>query len=328
MHGIRRAAVIAVAGILPAVASAVTITVTPGSSIQAAIDAAGTGDVISVATGEYAEDIDFRGKAIAVIGAGDVSIIRGTGQSSVVRFASGEGAESVLDSVTVTGGVADRGGGIYIAGSSPTILRSVIIGNRARQQGSGVYVEAGSPQLYNNLIAYNGSAGGDPHSVEIQSAAPRLINNTIVRSDSNGIILRGTSPAVIMNNIIAFNGTRAAGGRRGRGICDFSGGAATIHYNLFYRNVVAAVLTDGKDYRRVRDVQRAAGLPRFKGNADASPGFRRRVPRTSELAAADDFALRPNGRAVGAGSLDPQFNNLDGTRNTVGFTGGPYAAAP
>jgi hypothetical protein len=309
-------------------APAATIAVDPGMSIQAAIDAASDGDVIAVGTGEFNEEIDFTGKAIMVVGTGPDSVIHGTGNGPVVTFASGESPQSVLDSFTITGGVAERGGGIYIAGSSPTILRTLIVANRALSQGSGVYIRASEAQLYNNLVALNRSAGGDPHSIEIQDAAPRLINNTIVRGDSNGIILRGVSPAVIMNNIIAFNGSRSAAGRRGRGICDFSGGTATIHYNVFSRNVIAAVLTDGADYRRVRDVQNATGSPRFEGNLDGLPGFRRTRPTQSGTVRVEDFALRRNARAVDAGVLLPEFYDLDGTRNDVGFTGGPYAAVP
>jgi len=321
------AAVLVIAGLVPMPVRSATISVEVGSSIQAAISAATGGDVITVAAGEFPEDIDFLGKAIAVIGSGPASVIRGTGLGSVVQFANGEGSDSVLDSFTITGGVADRGGGIYISGASPMIARNVITQNQARLQGSGLYITASNAQLYNNLITYNQTAGGDPHSVEIQDAAPQLINNTIVRGDSNGIILRGASPAIIMNNIIALNGSSG----RGRGICDFSGGTAVMHYNLFFRNMLAAFLTDGTDYRRVRTVQSTAGLPRFTGNVDGSPRFQRPISRDPERTQVEDFIPRlrgRRGRAANAGNPEAQYNNLDGTRNHLGFTGGPFAAVP
>src|SRR5260221_8859785 len=81
---------------------AATITVNSGESIQAAIDAADDGDVISVSAGTFVEDIDFRGKAITVVGVGADSVLHGTGSGPVVTIANGEGSDSVLDSLLVT----------------------------------------------------------------------------------------------------------------------------------------------------------------------------------------------------------------------------------
>lgn len=314
-------------------AAAVTIDVPAGQSIQAAIDVATDGDVVAVAAGTFNEDLDFTGKAIQVVGTGPLSVVRGSGTGPVVTFASGEAADSILDGFTITGGVADRGGGIFIDGSSPTIARTVIFDNRARSQGSGIYLRASSAEIHNNLIAYNQTALGDPHGVEIVDASPRFINNTVVRGDSNGLIIRGNSPAIVMNNIIAYNGLRVDGDRRGRGICDFSaGGSAQIHYNVFRLNNVGALLTSGTDFRRIRTAQREIAPPRLLGNVDGRPGFvRTRPPRIGDLetdgfAVADfELNLTRRGYAIDAGDPDPAFNDLNGTRNDAGFTGGPGA---
>jgi hypothetical protein len=316
-------------------AGAGILAVTEGESIQAAIDAAAPGDTITVGAGVYSEDLDFRGKAVTVAGAGPASVLQGTGTGPVVRFTSGETAESVLDSFTVTGGNALRGGGILISGGSPTVLRNVIAHNRALGQGSGIYVEASTARIFNNLLVYNRSAGGDPHSIQILNAAPLVVNNTIARGDSNAILTSGASPAVIMNNVIAYNGAVVDREGRGRGICDFSaGGSATIAYNVFHRNRVAALLTNGRDFRRIGRAEREIGPPRLFGNLDGNPGFvRRRPPRIADPRALAttpaDFTLRAMGarRAVDAGNPDPAHDDLDGTRNDAGFTGGPTAPA-
>jgi len=308
--------------------AAATIPVPAGQSIQAAIDAAQDGDTISVAAGEFVGDLDFVGKAVAVVGAGPTTVVHGSGNGPVVRFVSGEGAASILDSLTVTGGVADLGGGLRIIGASPTILRTVITGNRASGRGSGVYLQASTATLRNNLIAHNGNAGlGDPHSVEIDSASPSLVNNTIARGDSNGILVRGPSAPLIANNVLASNGSIVDGGRRGRGICDFSPAGTRMEYNVFFRNRVGALLTNGTDYRRIRSAQGGIGAPRLVGNVDGRPGFldppRRRLTEPFD---ANDFALGTVGspHAVDAGNPDPAFNDRDGSRNDAGFTGGPY----
>jgi hypothetical protein len=309
---------VAVFVLLTTAAQAATVVVAEGESIQAVIAAAVDGDTIAVGPGTFVEDLDFLGKAIVVRGTGAATVVRGTGTTSVVRFASGEGPGSVLDGLTVTGGVAERGGGIAVVGASPTIVRTTVVGNRAVTEGSGVYLEASAARLYNNLIAWNASAGGDPHSVQIRDGAPRLVNNTIVRGDSNGVLVRGTALPILVNNILAYNGSRPTGFEaRGRGLCDF-GPATVIRWNLFYRNRRAALLTaDGTDYRRVRAAERALGDPRLANNLDRSPRF--------VSPARSDFRLRPTSAAVRAGDPDPAFANLDGSRNTIGHLGGPYA---
>lgn len=317
-----RAAVLAACCAVVCVPSATVageIQVGTGHSIQEAIDAATTGDTIAVSAGTFVEDLDFRGKAVSVVGRGTASVLLGTGTGPVVRFVSGETPASVLDSFTITGGAAGTGGGILVDRASPTILRNVVTGNRASGQGSGIAVLGpASPQILNNLLSYNTNLDGvgDPHTIQVLGATPVIVNNTIVEGDSNGILLNGTAAAatIIMNNVIAVNGTPGAG--RGRGICDFSGGAV-IQYNTFYRNVVAALLTRSGQYRRVRAAERAFADPDFRDNSDRSPRFvdlRRGA-----------FHLRTRSPASHGGNPDPAFANRDGSRNTMGYTGGPLA---
>jgi hypothetical protein len=318
---------------LPWSSDAAVLPVSPGESIQVAIGLAAPGDVIQLGAGVYTENIDFSGKAVTVRGLGVATVLQGTGGGSVVTFSSGEELDSVLDSVVVTGGSAEIGGGIYIADASPTVIRTVVFNNEASSRGSGIYLLGSSAALRNNAVIYNHNAGGDPHSIDVTDASPSIINNTILRNDSNGIILRGTSPALILNNLIALNGSRG----RGRGICDFGGAVATIHYNLFWRNRRAALLTNGRDFRSILRAERIIGAPRLAENVNGYPELIfRRPPRlgTRRFLALDlnefipGLQPRPDGprrRAIDAGHPDPLYDDLDGTRNDIGMTGGPQA---
>ncbi len=312
-------------------AGAVTIIVSPGESVQAAIDAATPGDRIEVQPGTYVENIDFGGKDVSVVGSGPDTVLQGTGVGSVVTFQGGETAAAVLDSMVVQGGSAAQGGGIYIFQASPTVVRNIVYDNRASQRGSGIHVEQAAPMIQNNLIVYNQTSSGDPHSIEVVDADPTISNNTILRNDSNGVILRGNTTAAVKNNLIGRNGSRG----RGRGICDFSPGTTEISYGLFWRNRKAALLTGGKDFGKIRKAQLFLGPPRLVGNVDGNPKlFMRRPPaigskKAGALTVAEMAAsFRPNPaarrrRAIDAGDPDLAYDDRDGSRNDIGFTGGP-----
>lgn len=321
------AAALACCFALEAKAEAATIAVPADfATIQAGIDAAADGDTITVAPGLYVENVDFLGKAVHVVGAGAETVIRGTG-GSVVRFDTGEGNDSILDSVMVTGGNATQGGGIRILGASPTVVRTIVWNNRATSSGSGIYVSGGSEALlYNNLIAYNSNAGGDPHGIQIANSSPYVVNNTVARVDSNGLHTSGATSALVLNNIFARNGSPG----RGRGICDFSGGATGIYYNVFFRNRISAFLRNGRDWKTARLIQRDRPDDGALGeNVDGKPKFVGRTRRKVDKASPAEFALATvakRQRAVDAGDPSPACNDLDGSRNDIGFTGGPYAA--
>ena len=186
-------------------ASAATHYVPTGyPAIQAAIDAASSGDTIIVRPGTYVEGIDFKGKGVTVAsekGPG-VTCIDGGGGGNVVTFKMGEAADSVLRGFTVKNGTgtvingnllgggilcgpasspipdanvilrntADYGGGICVYGySSPEITNNIITGDGATQDGGGLRCEDHSmPNLTNNLFDWNTALRGaamDSHPI-------------------------------------------------------------------------------------------------------------------------------------------------------------------
>ncbi len=175
-------------------------------SIQGAIDAASAGDTIRVAPGEYliVEPLTFRGKAITVIGEGgcDATTIRMADppadprRGSIVIFESGEGATSILEGLTLTGGTGtkwseegrrDGGGGILcLEGSSPTLKSLVILDNFAGDDGGGVACKNGcSPTLIACAIAGN-SAQDDGGALWCQSSCSPTLTACVLSGNSVG----------------------------------------------------------------------------------------------------------------------------------------------
>jgi hypothetical protein len=201
-------------------------------TIQGAIDAASGGEVIRVAPGTYFEAIDFHGKAVQVTSTGGASVttINGHGLGSAVTFTSGETPASVLSGFTIMSGLADSdmgddiygefGGGILIAGASPTIESNIITENFACGGGAGIYSSFGSPLIQSNLISNNqqlSCSGGSGGGIAIDGkGSAQIIGNTIAGNSWNfgagggGISLHDAG-TLVMNNIISNNSSAAVG---------------------------------------------------------------------------------------------------------------------
>ncbi|HEU0176378.1 MAG TPA: right-handed parallel beta-helix repeat-containing protein [Blastocatellia bacterium] len=220
-------------------------------TIQAAINVATDGDTVLVAPGTYAENIDFRGKAITVTsesGPRD-TIIDGGNVDSVVLFISGEGRHSVLNGFTLQNGrEPDRsleGGGITIQNSSPTITNNKITNNQACF-GGGIGMGFSSPLIQRNTITGNSNisvcSGGNGGGISIRgeaSSVPLEIldneisdNGLINTSSGGGIYMNGAEIPFIKRNIIKGNNASNQGG----GIYIINASDALIAENLITGN--------------------------------------------------------------------------------------------
>ncbi len=141
-------------------------------TIQAGIDAATDGDLVSVGPGIYNETIDLLGKAIEVksIGGALLTTIDGSRGGSVVTFSSDESLETIINGFTIMKGsgtlhgMGSAGGGIYCSYSSPTIRNCIILLNVACgfdfNYGGGIFCEFSSPSITNCKIIGNDACAG------------------------------------------------------------------------------------------------------------------------------------------------------------------------
>ena len=194
--------------------------------IQAAIDAAQTGDTVLVSPGVYYENLQLRGRDIVLssryfLDADPAKTIRETiidgsqptqpDTASCLLIWKGETQATVIQGFTLQGGKGTRwydhyipgyfreGGGILSEFSSPVIRHNIIRDNTVPKEGA-------------NLISHGG--GG----IRCGDGTPCIEGNQIIHNRADGygggIVLNYCPGAVVAHNVIAFN----VGGK------DYSGG--------------------------------------------------------------------------------------------------------
>lgn len=188
----------------------------PFASIQQGIDAAAPGDVVRVLPGTYLERIAFGGKAIRVESAQgpDATTIDGGRLGSVVTFAGTEPREAVLAGFTITGGLAQNGGGIHCASAAPTIAGNRIRDNVVSGSGGGIFSFQGGPLVVGNVVEDNVGpwSGGGLNLTECTSVVVgNVFTGNVAGKRGGGVRVRDGSVAVV-GNVILGNEAPYGGG--------------------------------------------------------------------------------------------------------------------
>jgi parallel beta-helix repeat protein len=210
------------------------------STIQEAIDAAIDMDSVLVAPGEYVECIDFLGKAIVLRSEEgyDVTTIDADSMGTVVSFVTGETELAVLDGFTITGGVAQYGGGILCYNSDPFITNNNITGNTAA--GGGGIVCAGSvrPTVTGNIIAGNSASSFGGGVVSAKNNETLVLDNLIqgnTAPNGGGVWIGVSGKTRIAGNTLQLNTADECGG----GIAVESGSTPELFNNILIQNSAA-----------------------------------------------------------------------------------------
>lgn len=141
------------------------------NSIQGAITAAAPGATVRIGPGTYHEDVTLRAR-VSLLGAGaEATVIDGSGSQPVITASDGAiDQATVVEGLSITGGNAPRGGGVYVRnGAGPTLRRVLVHGNRAGEWGGGVAVVASRLLLDQVTLRSNQANGGAALAVVNQS---------------------------------------------------------------------------------------------------------------------------------------------------------------
>jgi len=214
------------------------------NDIQDALDVVKAGDVIELCddtyTGDRNRDLDIQGLAITIRSAsGDATAciidVQG-GELSPHRaflFHSGEGADTIIQDITITGGWMNDGGAVFCqSGSSPTFDGCVFSNNKSKHDGGAVWSQDPSSPMFTNCEFRNNLAGDDGGALTFRDGSNgTLIGCTLLNNDANdsggGLYCSGASPTV---QSCTFSGNAAPGG--GAGLSTRYGSDVTIENTI------------------------------------------------------------------------------------------------
>ncbi len=244
------------------------ITVRPGESIQAAIDAAQAGDTVYVKAGTYVERLTFN-SGITLRGEGrDVTTITYRGEAPVVTVH--DASSGTITGFTVRYAGEGNNSAIWVSDSRLSILNCTVDG--AGLSGIAVSDPGSDVLLSHNVIRDNsqsgiffyGGAQGTVHDNEIygngyqgisvrDTSTDLLIENNVIRDNTqNGIFFYGGAQGTVHRNEIRGSGLSGIGVRDAgtdpviernvlrdntqSGIFIYGGAQGTVHDNEIYGN--------------------------------------------------------------------------------------------
>ena len=215
------------------------------TTIQAAVDAALEGDRVLVAdgtfTGEMNKNILYWGKAITVQSANgpESTIIDCQHEGRGFSFVNYEDTDAVASGFSIINGRVDSGGGgIMVAGSSPTIDNCIIQGNSSTGTSTGgggiCCIDYASPIIVNSTISGNTSGRWGGGLYLHTYAYPVIINSKITENTAEwgggGVYNYWYSFASIRNSEI-----------RGNVVVQGSGGGirSAVSYLIVHNSIIA-----------------------------------------------------------------------------------------
>ncbi len=235
-------------------------------TIQAAIDAATPGDEIIVAPGTYSGPVHLNKGIILRSDAGpDETILQWSGGGSVVVIDSNDGA--TLAGFTVTGGSAQNGGGLFVAGDA-VVVGCVVRGNTASNGGGAFLV--GSPTLSGVTFENNSADAGG--AVCLGPDADAIIDNCTFSdnsADTGGGVYVGPGVGAGTFAVVGAGSFEANTADRGGGMFVACGGVE-VDQSVFTSN---SAWNDGGAVELLDALPSTISGTRFENNnADARGG--------------------------------------------------------
>jgi len=322
----------------------------PHAAIQDAIDAAASGDTITVCPEVFYENLTLD-KAITLTGdaEGARPRIYGGGDDVVLTISAGadgatvshmllrdgeakpgddsagigagvrvEGAAVTLTDLQINDSIAaTRGGGLALIDSDALVEDVTITGGRSGELGGGVYVQGGTPTFHRLRVetSYSVRGGGMYATDTPMTLRGGVFFQNDVQQDASAILIEDGQGAVLSNMVVALNtgGIKACS-------ADTEDGAIVYNTIAFNNEGIGLCVASSSEYNlsyanTTDDFQIGGASGPGDNDLVADPFFRD--------GPSGDFVIRDNSPCVDAGNPDADYNDADSSRADIGAYGGP-----
>jgi predicted outer membrane repeat protein len=167
---------------------------------------------LSICGGTWHTRLDLSASSVLIQGVGPVVTTINAWSTGSVISASEAVRDLEIRGLTLTGGAALQGGGVFAVNASVTIAESVIEANSA-EEGGGVFVGAGDLTLENSIVQDNTATSGDGGGAYIGDGELSVTDASFIANsaDENGGGFYVGGPAELVRVEVLEN-TAARGG--------------------------------------------------------------------------------------------------------------------
>jgi len=187
----------------------------PFCNIQDAVAASTHGDVIHVAPGTYTENVIVNGRDISIISTAGrlATTIDAGGTGSAIRFQDGAGTSPVIQGFKLCNGsgTEQRGGGVHIDSSSPTLIDCSITNNHTVGRGGGVYARNLSEPTFEGCLFTLNSTAIDGGAIFQETGSLTLTSCDLyfnhARDNGGGLYTRNDVQLELVGCALSWNST-------------------------------------------------------------------------------------------------------------------------
>ncbi len=279
-------------------------------TIQSAIDAASSGDIVLVAPGRYEENIKLREGVILRGSGADATTIDGGGRQNVNVV---EGAKmAVIEGFTITNsGLRGKTGDSMDVGISANNAPMTIANCRITGNNAGIRVLFSPSNIVNNVVSNN-----KVHGIYVFYSDATVKNNIIYNNESYGIYNAYSKPEIVNNTI--FN--------------NFDGIYSEVSRVVIRNSIIIKNSSSGIRWAETPDAQESVepvlshnlvwGNKMDYNRVSPSNGDISKDPLFLDIAKGD-VRLKKGSPAIDAG--EGSEKDPDGTRSDIGAFGGSMA---